>query len=275
MKRAVLFGNGYWASIVKRYLDPNGITLIGIIDADTKTEEIDRLIELSDLAFVCTPVPTHYDIVKRCLLSGTNVFCEKVLTTSSDKTIELFELAEEKHLVLFVDYLYLYSRSLSALKTLLQGKKVLGLKGKITQFGKFYPNSSAIETIGVHLLSAFHYLFEFFDAFSFRKVYGGPLDSLFLETKRNIFLECSLLSNVRSRQIEVLCEDCVLSFSLTDEDTLVDRNLNTGVIRTYSYDEKNNLDKSIKAFLTRDRSTMVINKSISIAISLDLERIVN
>lgn len=53
-----------------------------------------------DLVYVATPHSHHYPHVKLLLEHGKNVLCEKAFTVNADQARELFQMAEEKKLLL-------------------------------------------------------------------------------------------------------------------------------------------------------------------------------
>lgn len=61
-----------------------------------------------DIVYIATPLSCHYECIKKCLLAGVNVVCEKKMVLSAVETYELFELAFERKLVLREVYAYLY-----------------------------------------------------------------------------------------------------------------------------------------------------------------------
>ena len=70
-----LIGNGYWGSIVQQKLEL--LSDLKFI-ANSKTD-LSSIIHDVDIVFICTPTPTHYDIVKFCLMNDKHIFCEKPL----------------------------------------------------------------------------------------------------------------------------------------------------------------------------------------------------
>lgn len=99
-----LIGKGYWGSIVESKL--KNICNLKFV-ADSKTDYTSKLNDV-DWIFVCSPTNTHYDIVKKCLYSNKNVFCEKPFTGNYKKAKELIEVAKNKNLKLFIDNIFLY-----------------------------------------------------------------------------------------------------------------------------------------------------------------------
>ena len=56
-----------------------------------------------DWVVIATPDETHYDIVKYCLQEGINVFCEKPLTLQFNQSKELYKLADNNNVLLYVN----------------------------------------------------------------------------------------------------------------------------------------------------------------------------
>ena len=73
-----------------------------------------------DFVVVVTPNASHYEICKAFLNAGIHVVCDKPVTTTYEKAVELQKLAEEKSLLFMVTYTYMghvtakYARDLIA-----------------------------------------------------------------------------------------------------------------------------------------------------------------
>ena len=104
--KTLLIGNGYWGSIVKSKLE----TQTNLLYTANSKDNIDDILSKFDVdyVFVCTPTETHYEIVKKCLEYGKNVFCEKPFTGDINKANELYELSEKNKVKIFVDNIFLY-----------------------------------------------------------------------------------------------------------------------------------------------------------------------
>ena len=57
----------------------------------------------ADWIVISTPTDLHYEQVKHWLLQDKNVFCEKPLTLSLESTKELYDIAEDNGVRLYVD----------------------------------------------------------------------------------------------------------------------------------------------------------------------------
>jgi len=69
-----------------------------------------------DGVLVCTPTPTHYQVVKTSLLGGKHVFCEKPISLNIEESDECYELAKSKGLHLLVAFQRRYDPSFVKLK---------------------------------------------------------------------------------------------------------------------------------------------------------------
>lgn len=54
----------------------------------------------TDTIYVAVPNNLHYSVAKKALEAGKNVICEKPFTLDYNETVELFQLAESKNLIL-------------------------------------------------------------------------------------------------------------------------------------------------------------------------------
>lgn len=62
--------------------------------------DFEAFIDHVDVAYVASPPLTHYDYVRRCLLSGKHVLCEIPFVLSREQAVDLYQLAEERNIVL-------------------------------------------------------------------------------------------------------------------------------------------------------------------------------
>lgn len=66
----------------------------------TAYSDYDVFLKDVDLVYVASPHLTHYDYTKRALLAGKHVLCEIPFVLSRVEAMELYQLAEERNLVL-------------------------------------------------------------------------------------------------------------------------------------------------------------------------------
>ncbi|XP_061162544.1 myo-inositol 2-dehydrogenase-like isoform X2 [Saccostrea echinata] len=77
-----------------------GETEVIDIEASEKVFEDPRV----DVVIICTPTPSHSDIIKRALSAGKHVMCEKPLTLTVLDTKECYEVARNHDKILFCAY---------------------------------------------------------------------------------------------------------------------------------------------------------------------------
>lgn len=91
----------------------NGVEVTSVYNPDAKEaeafaaqfgikafSEFDAFINQVDIVYIASPHPTHYDYTKHCLLAGKHVLCEIPFVLSKEGALELYQLAEEKNLIL-------------------------------------------------------------------------------------------------------------------------------------------------------------------------------
>lgn len=85
------------------------------------TNDFNRVLE-DDITTVhiCTPPTLHYDMVKKAILAGKNVICEKPFCLQSSQARELLELSKEKGIIAAVNFNVRYHEACHRLQ-----KKVL------------------------------------------------------------------------------------------------------------------------------------------------------
>jgi hypothetical protein len=109
MKDICLVGYGRWGKILLPKLNDICKGKVHVI----RGRDIQSIKRLPDCSwfFVATPDHTHYEIVKHCLLNGKNVFCEKPLTLSLEKSKELFEISSKMGTRLYVSDVENYGKN--------------------------------------------------------------------------------------------------------------------------------------------------------------------
>lgn len=110
-KRVGVIGKGYWGSKFIRALNSRGIETV-VATGKTETDIDEFLLGDFESVFIMTPVPTHYNLVKKALFANKHVFCEKNFTETLIETTELLFLAACMGRRLMVDFIYSFNPAL-------------------------------------------------------------------------------------------------------------------------------------------------------------------
>ena len=110
--KTILIGNGYWGSIVRSKLEKY-TEILYIANSQDNIERILDKYNYADYIFICTPTPTHYDIAKKCIIRGKNIFCEKPFTGDINRARTLYMMSEKNNTKIFVDNIFLYRKEIT------------------------------------------------------------------------------------------------------------------------------------------------------------------
>ena len=73
-----------------------------------------------DAVAIATPVQSHFELAKACLLAGKHTFVEKPMATKASDCQELIDIASEKGLTLMAGHTYLYSAPVRKINEIIQ-----------------------------------------------------------------------------------------------------------------------------------------------------------
>lgn len=90
-----------------------------------------------DTVIIATPIDTHFELTKRALVAGKNVFLEKPPTTNAKQANELKKIAAENKRLLFVDHILKYDRNFILLKEKLKNEKICSIQATWMKYGTF------------------------------------------------------------------------------------------------------------------------------------------
>ncbi len=112
----------------------NGAEVVGIFSADESRETVpdnlflttnyDELLEKVDAVYIISHPSQHYSDSKKALLAGKHVLCESPIAIKEEECKELFELAEERGLILMDAIKTAYSTAYERLILLAKSGKI-------------------------------------------------------------------------------------------------------------------------------------------------------
>ncbi len=174
-----VIGIGYWGpNLVRNLVKNSSVNKVYCYDTDKQRlssvcKEFITVITASnyeqilndpavDAVMLSTPVATHFDLAKQALEHGKHVFIEKPITASVGQAEELIDIAQERHLKLMVDHIFVYNGAVRKIKEIIDSGEI----GEIMYFdavrinlGLFQHDVNVIWDLATHDLSIMDYLY--------------------------------------------------------------------------------------------------------------------
>ena len=133
-----------------------GVPAVSEFQQLLKSEEIDGIV-------IAAPAAQHFEMTRKALLAGKDVFVEKPISLHLEEWAELVEIARRDGRILMVGHLLLYHPAIVALKKLIQ----TGELGKIQyvyssrlNWGKLRTEENILWSFAPHDISAILYLLD-------------------------------------------------------------------------------------------------------------------
>jgi UDP-2-acetamido-3-amino-2,3-dideoxy-glucuronate N-acetyltransferase len=134
MKKVAVIGCGYWGkNLVRNFYELEALDTV--CDSDTSalnlaltqypniktTTDVEQVLNSKEIKAVAiaTPAVTHYELAKKAILAGKDVFVEKPLSITTGEAEELIKLAKEKEKLLMVGHILQYHPAVIKLKKLI------------------------------------------------------------------------------------------------------------------------------------------------------------
>lgn len=173
-----IVGGGYWATNIIKTLEDNSLTNIVVHEIDKHKQDTLKkkfsFIKFSnklsnflmikfDVVLLITPPSTHYDLSKKIIDAGNNIFIEKPTTLSSKDLEKLIKLAKYKNKILMSGYIYCYNVYINFIKKILRGKKLGKIKyvySERSNLGPIRNDNSCYWDLASHDISTINYLFN-------------------------------------------------------------------------------------------------------------------
>ena len=163
-----LLGSGYWGKNIGRVLHEESL-LYAVCDKNSEQAEklskafrcpsltLDEVLN-SDCSAVAIALPAelHFEIARKCLLSGKHVFVEKPLALNTSHSLELVNLSNELGLQLMVGHVLQYHNCFKEFKELIKNNvfgELKKLEATRTSFGKIRSNENVMWSFAPHDIS--------------------------------------------------------------------------------------------------------------------------
>ena len=150
-----VIGIGHLGSIhLKLLLESDSFKVIGCFDKNTSLkskissevyfyEDINELIMKCDALFVCSNTPSHFEMVKLCLVNKKNVFVEKPITTTLEEALELVELSEKNDLIGQVGHVERFNPAISSVLDIIDKPKFI----ECHRLAEFNPRGNDVSVV--------------------------------------------------------------------------------------------------------------------------------
>jgi len=232
-----LIGYGYWGSkLARNFQNSNFFNLISIVDkskdniakakrdfplAITYKNYKDAVkVNKISLVVIATPTRTHFEIAKFVLINNKHALVEKPLSLSLKNVKQLELFAKKSKKLLFVDYPFLFSGSISYIKKIIDTKKYGNLL-EIESYREQAPvrkDCDVIWDLCVHDISILYYLLNRNPAkLKSKKINNGKSSlshtaflNLKYKNKINVFIKNSWISPTKIRLIKFKFKNAII-----------------------------------------------------------------
>lgn len=173
-----LIGCGYWGpNLIRNFTKLRDCRIEAV--ADQRADRLEAVLHLNpamrpttsaeeiihsdsvDAVVIATPISTHFDLAKACLLNGKHVFIEKPLARTTEQARELIRIAQAGNRILMVDHTFIFSGAVRKLREVIDS----GELGEIFYYdsvrlnlGLFQPDVNVLWDLAPHDFSLLTYL---------------------------------------------------------------------------------------------------------------------
>jgi len=129
------------------------------VTVSDKVEDIIKDLEI-DAVVIATPVATHFDLAKQCLLVGKHILVEKPMAKTVNEVQQIGKLAEEKGLVVMVGHTFLFNSVVRYIKKLIDSGALGDIRYIYSQrlnLGRIRHDVDALWNLAPHDISIIQY----------------------------------------------------------------------------------------------------------------------
>ena len=237
-----IIGCGYWATNIIKTLEEENFKNICVFDNDLDKRRIikknfnflnvckslEELLQIElDCIFIVTPSSTHFNLAKKVLNKGTNLFVEKPVTLNPVHLQELIKISKKKNLVLMAGYIYLYNIYIQYIKKIINQKQLGNIKYiffERSNLGPIRNDTSCLYDLASHDISTAIYLLKSIPKISYVKTYNFlkkklyDISSIGLDfRKTKVEIRSSWINPEKIRKIIIIGEKKMLQFDEMDQ----------------------------------------------------------
>lgn len=88
-----------------------------------------------DIVYIASPIGLHYSMIKKALIAGKHVWCEKPLTNSFEDSKELVTIARNNNRMLVEAFMYLYHPQFERVQSYVNDRKYGKVYSIVCRFG--------------------------------------------------------------------------------------------------------------------------------------------
>ena len=128
---------------------------LNILDSIDEVSKIDNIL-------IATPASTHYDLSKKFLELGKNIFCEKPVSLSTTEVNDLIKIAKKQETVFLVGHTFLFNDSINYIKNNIN-KDNINLKIISGRYSSYSTNVHDVDVLwdfGPHVVSISNYIVD-------------------------------------------------------------------------------------------------------------------
>ncbi len=214
-----------------------GMELVGISDVDDKNlatysslsgvkgyKDYRDMLGFVDAVTIAAPTKYHYEIAKECLLLGKHILVEKPITTDYDQATELFEIAQDKNLVLHIGHVERFNGAISEFKKISNNPILIDSK-RVGPFNHNFISDSIVLDLMIHDIDIIINIVG--SMVKVIQVMGSPIKSsiadfasvnLLFENGTVAHIHVSRVSQMKERLMTIYEEDSLIVLDFTSQD---------------------------------------------------------
>jgi predicted dehydrogenase len=113
------------------------------------TGDFNEMLKKVEAVTVAAPTKYHYEIAKKCLMEGKHVLVEKPITTNIEQATELFNIAEQKNLILHIGHVERFNGAVQELDNITEDPYLVESR-RVGPYNPNFKNDSIVLDLMIH-----------------------------------------------------------------------------------------------------------------------------